>query len=64
MFEEVLAFWFREIEPRQWWAVDPDFDALLRSRYLVGGYPHRNSIVGRVSSVDEIEFPRQPGSGF
>jgi uncharacterized protein (DUF924 family) len=30
---EVLAFWFEEIEPRQWWAVDPALDASIRSRF-------------------------------
>ncbi len=34
MFEEVLTFWFKEIEPRYWWAVDPAFDELVRSRYV------------------------------
>lgn len=30
MYTAVLNFWFREIEPRQWWAVDPEFDARIR----------------------------------
>lgn len=34
MYTEVLNFWFREIEPRQWWAVDPEFDARIRDRFL------------------------------
>lgn len=29
-----------------------------------GRYPHRNAILGRTSSVDEIEFLTQPGSSF
>ncbi len=29
-----------------------------------GRYPHRNKILGRVSSQEEIEFLKQPGSGF
>ena len=29
-----------------------------------GRYPHRNEILGRKSSAEEIEFLRQPGSGF
>jgi uncharacterized protein (DUF924 family) len=33
MSAEVLTFWFKEIEPRNWWAVDPAFDELLRSRF-------------------------------
>lgn len=29
-----------------------------------GRYPHRNGILGRESTAEEIEFLRQPGSGF
>lgn len=29
-----------------------------------GRYPHRNEILGRVSSAEEIEFLTQPGSSF
>jgi len=29
-----------------------------------GRYPHRNAILGRVSTEEEIEFLKQPGSGF
>jgi len=29
-----------------------------------GRYPHRNSILGRTSTVEEIEFLKTPGSGF
>jgi uncharacterized protein (DUF924 family) len=29
-----------------------------------GRFPHRNQILGRVSTADEIEFLKQPGSGF
>ena len=29
-----------------------------------GRYPHRNAILGRVSSAEEIEFLQQPGSSF
>lgn len=31
---DVLSFWFQEIEPKQWWIADPAFDALLRDRFL------------------------------
>ena len=27
-------------------------------------YPHRNAILGRTSTAEEIEFLKQPGSGF
>lgn len=29
-----------------------------------GRYPHRNAILGRESTAEEIEFLKQPGSGF
>ena len=29
-----------------------------------GRYPHRNSILGRESTEEEVEFLKQPGSGF
>jgi uncharacterized protein (DUF924 family) len=29
-----------------------------------GRYPHRNALLGRASTPDEIEFLQQPGSGF
>jgi len=31
--DAVLAFWFDEIEPQAWWAVDPAFDAMISSRF-------------------------------
>lgn len=31
--DEVLRFWFEEIQPAQWWKVDPAFDGLVRSRF-------------------------------
>jgi uncharacterized protein (DUF924 family) len=32
--DEVLAFWFVETRPRQWFAKDAAFDALVRDRFL------------------------------
>ncbi len=29
-----------------------------------GRFPHRNNILGRVSTAEEVEFLKQPGSGF
>jgi len=34
MHEEVLSFWFREIDPKLWWSAEPDFDELVRRRFL------------------------------
>jgi uncharacterized protein (DUF924 family) len=30
---DVLSFWFQEIQPAQWWKVDPAFDELIRTRF-------------------------------
>jgi uncharacterized protein (DUF924 family) len=29
-----------------------------------GRFPHRNAILGRASTPEELEFLKQPGSGF
>lgn len=44
-----------------------NYDFELRHKAIIdrfGRYPHRNEILGRVSSVEEIEFLKQPGSHF
>ncbi|MBT8115113.1 MAG: DUF924 domain-containing protein [Arenicella sp.] len=33
MLEQILDFWFEEIEPARWWAKDDEFDALIRDRF-------------------------------
>lgn len=32
--EAVLRFWFAEVDPKRWWTADPEFDALVRDRFL------------------------------
>ena len=130
---EVLDFWFVQSRPRQWFAKDPAFDALLRDGFLgltrwalsgeldawgkeaepeqarrqfwliplmhaedlsvqesalplferfsdartadfarrhrdviarFGRFPHRNALLGRVSSAEELAFLQTPGSRF
>lgn len=34
MHEQVITFWFKEIEPKMWWSTSPVFDELIRSRFL------------------------------
>ena len=29
-----------------------------------GRYPHRNAVLGRTSTVEELAFLSEPGSGF
>jgi len=31
--QTVLDFWFEEIDPKQWWRKDPQFDALIQERF-------------------------------
>ena len=32
-YQDVLSFWFEEIEPASWWKKDTAFDALIKSRF-------------------------------
>ena len=32
-YQGVLDFWFKEIDPAQWWTKDQDFDTLIRQRF-------------------------------
>lgn len=34
MPQHVLSFWFEELEPAQWWRVDPALDARIRDRFV------------------------------
>ncbi|AMO25202.1 DUF924 family protein [Ramlibacter solisilvae] len=52
---------FREFAPGS------NYDYELRHKTIVdrfGRYPHRNAILGRASTAEEIEFLKQPGSRF
>lgn len=44
-----------------------NLDFALRHKAIIdrfGRYPHRNAILGRESTPEEVEFLRQPGSSF
>ena len=46
---------------------DGAYDYALRHREVItlfGRFPHRNAILGRTSTAEEIEFLKQPGSSF
>lgn len=45
MFEAVLDFWFAECDPRQWWQVDPAFDASIAQRF---GRTHAAAVAGEL----------------
>jgi len=34
MRDEVLGFWFGEIESKSWWSADPDFDRQINDRFF------------------------------
>ena len=34
MYQNIIEFWFEEIEKFQWWKKDETFDALIKSRFL------------------------------
>lgn len=47
--------------------IQSNLDFEIKHRQIIqrfGRYPHRNSILGRESTPEEIEFLKQPGSGF
>ncbi len=47
--------------------MEGNYDFELKHKAIIdrfGRYPHRNAILGRVSTPDEIEFLSQPGSSF
>jgi uncharacterized protein (DUF924 family) len=47
--------------------VEEWLDYMVRHRAIIarfGRFPHRNAILGRISTPDEVEFLRQPGSSF
>ncbi len=33
MYQEILRFWFEEIDPSKWWKKDDAFDQLIRARF-------------------------------
>ncbi len=48
-------------------ALSSNLDFELKHKAIIdrfGRYPHRNLILGRKSSAEELEFLRQPGSSF
>ncbi len=47
--------------------IENNLDFEYRHKAIIerfGRYPHRNEILGRESTVEEIEFLKQPGSSF
>lgn len=60
--QTVLDFWFAEENRPFWFAKSDEFDETIRRRF--GRYPHRNAVLGRDSTAEELEFLQQEGSSF
>lgn len=57
----------RNAAPEQKAVFDGFLDYAIRHREVIarfGRFPHRNRILGRASTPEEIEFLKQPGSSF
>lgn len=62
--ESVLAFWFDEITPRQWWIASDDFDRQIASRFgkLLAAaercelYAWRQSAAGRLAEIIVLDL--------
>ena len=33
-FQEIIKFWFEELEPKDWWKKDDSFDQMIKDRFL------------------------------
>jgi uncharacterized protein (DUF924 family) len=59
MHEDILSFWFQEIDPKLWWAAEPEFDALIERRFwnvmqqaeAAELYTWRKTVVGRLAEI-------------
>lgn len=61
IIHEQAATLFREFAPQN------NYEFELKHKIIIdrfGRYPHRNDILGRESTPEEIEFLKLPGSGF
>ena len=58
-YSEIIDFWFTEIDPKQWWKKDENFDRLIGRRFTKVHtaatrcelYSWRNTIQGRVAEI-------------
>ncbi|MDJ0839512.1 MAG: DUF924 family protein [Acidobacteriota bacterium] len=44
-FQEIIRFWYEEIDQKQWWEKDAAFDELIRERF---GALHRKAALGEL----------------
>jgi uncharacterized protein (DUF924 family) len=76
MFSEVLKFWFEEIDAKNWWSKDANFDQLIRDRFSdvhaaanrCETFSWRTTAVGRLAEIIVLDqfsrnmFRDQPGA--
>jgi uncharacterized protein (DUF924 family) len=60
--QDILDFWFEKLTHKQHFVKDAALDVSIRTRF--GRYPHRNAILGRTSTKEELAFLAEPGSSF
>jgi uncharacterized protein (DUF924 family) len=64
---ELIRRLAEDVEPGQRERFVGFIDFAIRHRDIVarfGRFPHRNALLGRESTAEELEFLQQPGSGF
>ena len=55
-YERVLEFWFDEIDPKQWWLKDVEFDQLVIQRFA--------DLHSRAISCELVDWRREPLGRF
>jgi len=61
-FQEKSLDLFRALDENSDWYIYAKKHEVIVRRF--GRFPHRNNILGRESTAEEIEFLKQPGSSF
>jgi len=67
MHSESAAIHVETVSLYEQWAPRDNYQFALRHKAIIdrfGRYPHRNAVLGRESTAEEVEFLQQPGSSF
>jgi len=67
MHSESVAMHLLAVELYRGVGIQENLDFEIKHQQIIerfGRYPHRNAILGRESTEEELEFLQQPGSGF
>jgi len=52
MYNDVLTFWFKEIDPKKWWMADADFDRQIKNRF--------GDLHGRTAQCELFSWRQEP----